>query len=132
MNNPRITAKERGLLKGAIRRVFSRSELRRQASERGRITYAASDRPKVKKWSRCMECNQPTPTYLCDQDHWEPIIPVEISLEDMTWDQVIDNAFCPLWNLRTICKPCHKIKTQAENKERRRIKAVKNIKYVSK
>jgi hypothetical protein len=48
MNNPRVTSKERGLLKGAIRRVFSRSDLRRKVIELSRIDHTDSTRPRVK------------------------------------------------------------------------------------
>lgn len=117
------TAKERGLLKGAIRRIFSRSELRRRALDRALVEdYHDPSRKRVTRWGRCTECQKMEPSYLLEIDHELPIVPVGSSLEDMSWDQVIDNVWCDERNLKAMCKPCHKEKTKAENKERRRIK----------
>ena len=118
MSNSRITTKERNLLKGAIRRVFSRSELRKNAIAATRIVHHDAERPRVKKWCRCTDCLQPTAEYQMDCDHVDPIIPVTTSLEEMAWDEVVNRVFCDPSNLRGICKPCHKTKTKAENKAR--------------
>lgn len=123
MNNPRISAKERNLIKGAIRRVFSRSELRRQAVERSIVPGLKSEqRPRVTKWSQCPRCDDYTPTYLMEVDHHEPIVPVDSQLDAMSWDEVVDRIWCVLSNLIAICKPCHKIKTKQETAERTRNK----------
>lgn len=121
MNKP-DNAKERGLLKGAIRRVFSRSELRRKVIELSRIDYTDPQRPRVTKWSRCDYCYAPVPTYLIEVDHVCPIIPINKTLEDMDWDALVNNVWCGIENLRPSCKECHRIKTKAENVERRRLK----------
>lgn len=113
-------AKERGLIKGAIRRVFSRSELRREVIALSRIDYTDPERPRVTKWSRCSECLKPIPTYLLECDHIEPLVPLDKKLEDMTWDEVVERAWCDIANLRPVCKPCHKLKSKLENAERRR------------
>lgn len=125
-NNSRISAKERGLIKGALRRVFSRSELRRAAVDASRIEHEDAGRPRVKKWSRCPVCSQPTPTYLMEVDHVVPIIPVDSSLEQMTADELIDRIWCDASNLLAICKPCHKIKTKTESANRRLYKKGKS------
>lgn len=114
--------KERNLLKACIRRVFSRSELRQHAMLTTRIEHFDPERPRVTKWSFCLECGTIEPTYKMEADHAEPLIPVNSSLEDMTWDEVVDRAWCELENLRPVCKPCHKLKTRLEGQERRRLK----------
>lgn len=119
LKNPRISAKERGLIKGALRRVFSRSDLRRSAIDASRIEHEDPARPRVKKWSRCPVCNNPTPTYLMEVDHVIPIIPVDSSLEAMSADDLINRIWCDASNLLAICEPCHKIKTKAESANRR-------------
>lgn len=119
MNNPRMTTKERNLLKGAIRRVFSRSELRRAALAQWQVEYHDPNRPRVKKWTLCPGCQIITPTYLMQVDHIEPIIPLNRRLEDMSWDEVINRAWCEFNNLQPLCKPCHKTKTKEEAKKRR-------------
>lgn len=121
-------AKERNLLKGAIRRVFSRSELRRKVLDASVInSYSDPTRPRVTKWCKCSGCGKMEPKYLMQVDHTEPLIPVNKSLEEMSWDEVINNTWCAEANLKPICKPCHKLKTKAENKERRRLKREKGL-----
>lgn len=122
VRNARITPKERGLLKGAVRRVFSRSELRRLALESTRIEHSDSNRPRVTKWSWCTACGVIEPSYLIEIDHAEPVVPIDRAFEEMSMDEVVDRAWCELENLRPVCKDCHKAKTKAENKERRRLK----------
>lgn len=113
-----ISAKERGLIKGAIRRVFSRSELRREVVESSRISHYDPERPRVTKWSKCSQCQTPTATYQIEVDHVDPIVPVDRSLEQMSWDEVINRVFCSKDNLTPVCRPCHAIKTKSENKAR--------------
>lgn len=125
MKNP-SNPKERNLLKGAIRRVFSRSELRRKVLDDSVIIgYFDTTRPRVTKWCKCTNCGKMEPKYLMQVDHAHPLIPIHKSLEEMSWDEVIDNTWCHESNLKPICKPCHKTKTLAENKERRRLKREK-------
>lgn len=112
-------AKERNLVKGALRRVFSRSELRRLAIQSSTIDYIDPERPRVKKWSKCSQCGKNTPTYQLECDHLEPIVPVNTTLENMSWDDVVERIWCSVDNLRAVCKDCHKKKTKLENRERR-------------
>ncbi len=114
--------KERNLIKGAIRRVFSRSDLRREVIDLSRIDYTDPNRPRVTKWSRCSYCSKPTPTYLIEVDHVLPIVPIDKALEDLDWDALVNNVWCEIGNLRPTCKSCHSAKTKAENAERRRLK----------
>ncbi len=114
MKNPRISPKERGLLKGAIRRVFSRSELRKSAVERGRIEHTEPQRPRVKKWSRCEMCLMPTASYEIQVDHKLPLVPVDSSLEEMSWDDLVNRCWCSIDNLQGICEECHKSKSKEE------------------
>ena len=122
MSNPRITLKERGLIKGALRRVFSRSELRKQALAKSLVTHHDPKRKRVTKWSKCPVCEQFVPTYLLEVDHILPVIPVDSSLAEMAWDVLVDNIWCVVDNLVAICKDCHKAKTKFEQKARRAYK----------
>lgn len=106
-------------MKGAIRRVFSRSDLRKLALDRTIINHVDNTRPRVKKWSGCALCKNPTPTYQIDIDHIMPLIPLHLTLDDLSWDNVVDNVWCELDNLQGVCKECHITKTKAENKLRR-------------
>jgi len=120
--NSRITPKERNLLKGAIRRVFSRSELRKKVLEAARIEHKDPKRPRVTKWGQCCDCKQPEALYKMHIDHRDPIIPVNTTLEKMSWDTVIDRVWCEENGLAAICLTCHTIKTKRENALRRKLK----------
>ena len=72
--NSRITKKERGLIKGALRRVFSRSELRQKIVSASLIDHSDPKRTRVKNWCVCNLCKQPTPKSYVAVDHIVPII----------------------------------------------------------
>lgn len=120
--NSRVTAKERGLLKGAIRRVFSRSELRKEALDRAKVEHHDPKRPRVKKWVRCEECKELTPAYLADVDHKNPIVAIDSSFDEQGADKTIDKLWCNVNDLAILDKKCHTEKTKRENKIRRQLK----------
>lgn len=122
-------AKERNLIKGAIRRVFSRSELRQQALDAALVKdYHDPNRKRVSRWGRCASCKTLTPLYLLEIDHMDPIIPVGETLEEQSWDKVIDSIWCDERRLQALCDSCHNTKTKTENTERRRLKKEKAAK----
>lgn len=125
MHNVRISKKERNLLKGAIRRVFARSELRKAVIEKSKCIYHNPSRPRVKTWCFCPSCNNYIPKSYMEVDHITPLIGLMESLEGLSWDEVINRLWCEERNLQAICSDCHKKKTHAENKLRRRYKKVK-------
>jgi hypothetical protein len=126
MRSPRITPKEKGLLKGAMRRVFSRSDLRRYAIDLVVIPgYFDPKRPRVTKWGMCQTCFKPIPKYLLEVDHVIPVIPLDKSFDEMSLDDVADRLWCEITNLSPICKEDHKIKTSLERKLRKQAKAQK-------
>lgn len=124
MNNP-SNPKERNLLKGAIRRVFSRSELRRKVVNLSVVNHQDSSRPRVKNWCICPECMQFIPKSYMQVDHQIPIVKIHETLEDLDWNTVVDRIWCDENNLKAICKDCHKKKTKEENKQRRKYRSKK-------
>lgn len=115
-----MTDKERNLLKGAIRRVFSRSELRRKIVNLTiEPNHVDLTRKRVKTWCKCPECRQMVPKSWLQVDHIIPIVGITETLKDLSWDTVIDRQWCSDNNLRPVCKPCHEKKTKEENKQRR-------------
>lgn len=49
-------------------------------------------------------------------DHIEPVMPVT---GFTNWDDIIGRLFCEESGLQAICAPCHKIKTDDENRKRK-------------
>jgi len=119
MKNPRITDKEWALVKGALRRVFSRSDLRRKIVEASRVKHFDPERPRVTKWSRCAKCNLLSPTYTVQVDHIEPIKPTKYQEENYDLNSLLDLIWCNEENLQVLDDVCHKIKSKAENALRR-------------
>lgn len=125
MNNPRLTKKDVQLLKGAIRRAFARSDLRRSVLDLNSVDHFCEDRPRVQKWGFCGICGLVVPKYTLQVDHIEPLQPIGVDLMDMSMDELVARAWCEVSNLQAICKPCHLQKSKLENAERRRIKKEK-------
>ncbi len=121
MNNP-ASPKERNLLKGSMRRVFARSELRRAALERNAIEHSDPKRPRVTKWVWCDCCGEVFPRYLAQVDHIMPLVPLDKTLEDMSWDEVVDRLWCSIDNLSVLQLTCHKQKSKIERVERSKLK----------
>ena len=119
--NPRITPKDKALIKGAVRRVFSRSELRRSILEAAIIEgYSDPKRPRVKKWFKCGICGEPEAVSYAEIDHKLPIQAIlSLTNEDISWDNLVDKIWCEPSNLQALDKKCHKAKSKQENKLRR-------------
>lgn len=126
MRNPRITKREAGLIKGALRRVFSRSELRRAVIDAAiDHSYVDLSRPKVKKWAICAECKKRFPKSYAIIDHIDPLIPIGLTFEDMSLDTIIDRLWCEQNNLQCLDEMCHAVKTKAERALRKQSKKKK-------
>ncbi len=124
--NQKLTPKERGLIKGALRRVFARSDLRRQAIDSAALPgHADLSRPRVKSWVRCNECKKPEAKSYCVVDHLTPLVPLDRALDEMTWDELLDRLWCDISNLQVLCETCHKLKTKVETRARRDFKRAK-------
>jgi 5-methylcytosine-specific restriction endonuclease McrA len=124
--NPRITAKEWNLIKGAIRRVFSRSELRKTVIERTIVKgYTDETRKRVKTWCRCEQCGKLDAKSSLAVDHISPVVPTNSSFADMSLEELTDRIWCDIVNLQAICSDCHEAKSKIENKERRKYKKEK-------
>lgn len=120
MTNPRLTKKERNLIKGAVRRVFGRSDLRRKILEDGIIKgHIDLKRKAVKFWVKCEACGELEAKSNIQIDHLVPVVPTDSSFEDMSLDELVDRMWCVESNLKRTCKPCHVKKTLLENKLRR-------------
>lgn len=126
MNNPRLTNKDKALLKGAIRRVFSRSELHHRIINSAIISHSDPKRPRVKTWCLCPTCKKPDAKSYFVVDHINPVIKINETIYDLEPDLVIDRVWCEENNLQPICKICHLLKSRGENKLRRAYKKERN------
>lgn len=121
MRSNRITPKERNLLKGAMRRVFARSELRRSVLEKAYWpAYNDPSRSRVKTWVKCAGCGRAEAKSYAVVDHIEPVVPLDKSFEEMTLDETADRMWCEESNLQVLDEKCHKLKTKEENHARRK------------
>ena len=120
--NPRVTPRERGLLKGAIRRVFARSKLRNEVLEAAVVSHSDVKRPRVTKWVKCAVCTLPVAKYQAAVDHIEPVVKVGSSFEEQGLDKTVDRMWCDKALLQVICETCHDDKTKLERLERKKLK----------
>lgn len=136
MKNPRITPKDRGLIKGAIRKAFSRSDLRNRVIAKCLLPdHVDTTRPRVKNWGRCNICKNPTPKSYLAVDHIIPVVPIHTTFADMSLDEFIDLVWCNEEHLQAVCETCHDEKTAKEKLERKALapkkpkkQKVKNVK----
>lgn len=129
MSNPKITPKERNLLKGAVRRVFSRSELHNTVIKKAAVVHADPKRPRVKSWVLCNVCKKPEAKSYVVVDHIDPVVPLNKKFESMSFDYFLERMWCDESNLQAICPVCHKEKSKVEMKERRKNKPKKRKQY---
>ncbi len=128
MNNPRITKKERNLIKGKINSVFSRSELRAKVIEAAILpNYKDEKRPKVKTWVVCAHCNKPEAKSYMEVDHKLPKIGLREMFDSISFDEYVDRVWCAEDNLQVLDPVCHHLKTAEENKLRRKYKKEANL-----
>lgn len=119
MNNSRLTPKDRNAIKGAIRRAFARSELHRRVKAASEVVHTDSSRPRVKTWSKCTKCKTIDAKSYMVVDHIQPVIEVHTTLEDISWDELVNRIWCEENNLQILCIPCHNLKSKDEMKQRR-------------
>lgn len=125
-NNPQLSPKDRNLIRGAIRRVFARCELRREVIEGVTVRgYRDPLRPRVKTFCECQLCGTLTPKSYMVVDHIHPVIPLDKSLEEMSIEEFVNALWCDIINLQAVCPACHAAKTKTENELRRKYKKEK-------
>jgi 5-methylcytosine-specific restriction endonuclease McrA len=93
------------VLRRASYRYPSRSEALRAAK-------------KAYNWYQCAQCRKEYVRKDVQVDHIQPL--VDPASGFTSWDTFIARLFVGIEGLQVLCKPCHKIKTQAENAERRK------------
>ena len=117
--NDRMTKKDTNLIKGALRRVFARSELHGRIIDRCKVKHHDPKRPKVQTWCRCEKCGKFEAKSYMDVDHIKPLVAIYEVASDLSIEQLIARLWCEESNLQLLCPDCHDEKTQTENKARR-------------
>lgn len=112
----------------AIRTVFFQGPLRKSILDRNRIERphtkkdgTIANRPRV--FFKCTMCETEMKQKDVAVDHLDPVVELD-GFRD--WNTYIDRLFCDPSNLRLLCKPCHRLKTAEERKERAAIR-VKSV-----
>jgi len=118
---------------GAIRRLFRQSPQFKKVWSGSRVEVTRynkdgtlSKKPYVKK--TCEVCGELFSTTNIAIDHIEPVVPLHLTNEDLTYDEIVSRLICPSTNLQRICNPkrgsknkpqflqfCHQKKTHLES-----------------
>jgi len=108
-----------------IRTAFKRSDRFRQAMKKARVEKVAykkdgtrAKRPAV--FYKCNHCKKLHKQKEINVDHITPVIPLTMSLKELTPTQLTDRIFT--LPLQILCKPCHKVKTKKETAQRKAYK----------
>ncbi len=104
----------------AIKRCFSRSPLHRDVLTKAK--HPTEKGPKGGARYICEICKDNFAQGKIQVDHIDPVIPVDVTARDMSFDEIIARIFCPPENYQAACVECHKVKSKEENKQRRLLK----------
>lgn len=110
---------DKGRIIGAIRRIFSMSNLYKFCKNRNLVEETG---PRGGKMLRCDCCGNNFPWSKTQLDHIDEVIPIDRTAESMGLDEIVSRMWCSPDNLQVLCSECHDIKTQEANKERREFK----------
>lgn len=119
LGNGRITKKERGLLRAALRRVFARSDLRTSVLDEAEVLHSDPARPRVRRWCVCAICLKPEARSYVVVDHIRPVCPVTRREDEMELEETLQALWCDRKNLQCLDTTCHNRKSAEENKLRR-------------
>lgn len=109
--------KYQSFIKGVLRKGSTRWPPKYEClnnAKRGKMVNAATGR--IAEHYQCAACALLFPATMVVVDHIEPVVDIT---GFTSWDSVIARMFCEISGLQVLCKPCHKIKTQQENAERK-------------
>jgi hypothetical protein len=122
---------ERARIKGAIRRVFRLSPQMKEVLQAARVELPPALKkdgtPGLKKQVRyrCACCGGLFPQKHVQVDHIKPVVPLNMSEDELKYDDIVRGIFCDKSNLQVLCsiptklnggKPsCHRLKTNKEN-----------------
>jgi 5-methylcytosine-specific restriction endonuclease McrA len=108
-------------IRGALRRVFSRSPIVRQVMSKVRreVPKLNKDGSRAKKDAvqyQCSACREWIKSTAISVDHVVPVIGVDEGF--VNWDEFVARLFCGEDNLQVVCDTCHRAKTNSERNAR--------------
>ena len=104
-------------IKGAIRQLFTRNVICRDVLDNA--VHATVRGVRGGKQYTCNKCKKTFSQKDVQVDHISPVVPLNKTLNDMDYNEIVSAIFCDISNLQVLCKPCHKMKTKKENNMRR-------------
>ena len=117
-NNQWTESRFNAFIKGALRTASLKWPPRYQCLKDAYVDKRINLRTgRIGNHYRCRACNGVFPSADVQVDHIKPIIDPAVGFTH--WTDVIDSMFCEACNLQTLCKACHKNKTQAEKQQRK-------------
>jgi len=129
---------EKRLVIGAIRRLFRQAPQFKEVHEASRVEVpkynkdgGLSKKPHVKR--TCEVCGELFSSTNIAIDHIEPMVPIHLTNDDLSYNEIVNKVICDKSNLQRICNPkkgkknkptflqfCHQKKTHKENFMRRK------------
>lgn len=115
---------DKSIIKGALRRVFARSPM--IISVLKESVHPTARGPKGGKQYICAECKQTFAANKVAVDHIEPVVPVNKTVQDLDYNELVERIFCDKDKLQVLCVDgCHKAKTVSERKIRTEFKRMR-------
>jgi 5-methylcytosine-specific restriction endonuclease McrA len=125
VKKPKPPYNEKSAIRSALRTAWHRHPRLKEVLKRERIerNLIRKDGTKgaLRVFYRCDVCGGEFPAKNIQVDHVQPVGPTpgsKLAPPELTWDTFIGRLFCPAENLKTVCKTCHKKKTDKETAER--------------
>lgn len=107
---------EKNAIKGALRRLFTRSTICKEVRESA--IHPTRKGPRGGKMYICKKCGGVYPAKSIQVDHIRPVIKPKETIHDLDYNTLVKRIFCSKRNLQVLCKDCHKTKTTKERKEK--------------
>ena len=108
-------ARKHAFIKSALRRAQWPQKY--QAIKDAFVCYGINPETNRKvKLHRCADCQGLFMANKMHADHKTPVVPLT---GFDSWDGVIDRLYCEAYGFDVLCEPCHKVRTDKENRQRR-------------